>query len=219
MEITYCGHSCFKLKAKDGMVIYIDPFNSEMVGLPLPKDVADVLIMSHQHEDHNAASVITGPVKRQSTFVIDKEGEYEIAGVQISAMRTYHDKETGAERGKNLVTAIVMDGLNVVHLGDLGHKLSDSQVEKLGSVDVLMAPVGGHFTLDIEGIMEVVKEIQPSYVIPMHYKVSGGKIEELTPLESFLEKNKLPVTPEAVHKAKIEESSLPDDTQILLMNA
>lgn len=218
MEITYCGHSCFKLKAKDGMVIYIDPFKSEMVGLPLAKDVADVLVMSHQHDDHNAQSVITGPVKRESTFVIDKEGEYEIAGVQISEMRTYHDKVNGAERGKNLVTAIVMDGRNIVHLGDLGHKLSESQIEKLGSVDVLMIPVGGHFTLETDGVLDLIKEIQPSYVIPMHYKTAGG-IEELATLESFLEKNKLPLAGETVHKIKIEESSLPDDTQVLLMNA
>lgn len=219
MEITYCGHACFKLKAKDGMVIYFDPFKADMVGLPLAKDVADILIISHQHEDHNAAQVITGPVKREKTFVIDKEGEYEIAGIQISTMHTYHDKNSGAERGKNLVTAIVMDSLHVVHLGDLGHKLSESQVEKLGSVDVLMVPVGGYYTLDMEEVEEVIKEIQPSYVIPMHYRVAGGKIEELATLESFLEKNKLPVVGEAVHKIKIEESSLPDDTQILLMNA
>lgn len=220
MEITYCGHSCFKLKGKDGMVVYIDPFKSDMVGVPLPKDVADVLIMTHQHDDHNAREVITGPVKRESTFVIEHEGEYEIAGTQFSALRTFHDKNNGADRGKNLIVSIIMDGLNIVHLGDLGHTLTESQIEKLGTVDVLMIPVGGQFTLDASEAMEIIKEIQPSYVIPMHYKTATSKegLDVLATLDAFLEKNKFPFAGEPVHKIKVDQSSLPDDTQILVMN-
>lgn len=218
MEITYLGHSCFKLKSKGGFVVYMDPFNSDMVGLPLPKDVADVVTVSHNHDDHSAVNVITGPVNRQETFIIDKEGEYEIAGIQFAAMKTFHDKNNGADRGKNLVISVVMDEVQLVHLGDLGTKLSDSQVEKLGSVDVLMVPVGGAFTIDADEAMDVIKEIQPSFVIPMHYKTETGKIDGLAKLETFLEKSKYPVAGESVHKAKIDEGSLPDDTQILLMN-
>lgn len=220
MEITYCGHSCFKLKGKDGMVVYIDPFKSEMVGVTLAKDVADVLVMTHQHEDHNAREVITGPVKRESTFVIEHEGEYEIAGTQFSVLRTFHDKNNGDDRGKNLIVSIMMDGLNIVHLGDLGHKLPDAQIEKLGNVDVLMIPIGGKFTIDAEEAMEIIKEIQPSYVIPMHFKTTTtpADLDVLATLETFLEKNKFPLAGEPVHKAKVDQGSLPDDTQILLMN-
>lgn len=220
MEITYCGHSCFKLKGKDGMVIYIDPFKSETVGITLPKDVADVLVMTHQHEDHNARELITGPVKRESTFVIEHEGEYEIAGTQFSVLRSYHDKNEGADRGKNLIVSIIMEGLNIVHLGDLGHNLPDSQIEKLGSVDVLMIPVGGKTTIDAEEAMDLIKEIQPSYAIPMHFKTAASKdgLEALSTLEIFMEKNKFPLAGEPVHKVKVDQSSLPDDTQILVMN-
>ena len=218
MEITYLGHSCFKLKNKEGLVLYTDPFKSDMVGLPLVKDVADVVTISHAHEDHSALEVITGPVNRPSTFVIDREGEYEIAGVQISAIKTFHDKNNGTERGKNLVMLIVMDGLHILHLGDICHKLTESQIEKVGSVDVLMVPVGGTYTLDADGAMEMVKEVQPSYVVPIHYKTNLTKIEGLSTLENFMEKNKLPVAGESVHKIKLDEGSLPDDTQVLLMN-
>jgi L-ascorbate metabolism protein UlaG (beta-lactamase superfamily) len=196
----------------------MDPFKSAMVGLPLVKDVADVVTISHAHEDHSALEVITGPVNRPSTFVIDREGEYEIAGVQISAIKTFHDKNNGTERGKNLVMLVVMDGLHILHLGDICHKLTESQIEKVGSVDVLMVPVGGMYTLDADGAMEMVKEVQPSYVVPMHYKTNLTKIEGLSTLENFMEKNKLPVAGESVHKIKLDEGSLPDDTQVLLMN-
>ncbi len=220
MEITYLGHSCFKLKNKAGLVLFIDPFKSDMVGKPIAKDLADVLLISHDHEDHNAKEIITGAINREKTFVIDKEGEYEIAGVLVMAMKTYHDKTNGDERGKNLVFSVIMDGINLVHLGDLGHKLSAGQIEKLGSVDVLMSPVGGEFSLDAEMALDIVKEISPSYVIPMHFAVDGVKepLTKLAGLEKFLEKNKFPVSPESVHKVKLDLGSLPDDTQVLLMN-
>jgi len=221
MEITYLGHSCFKLKNKEGMTIVMDPFKSEMVGLPFAKEVADIVTISHNHDDHNALENVTGPVTRQDTFVIDKEGEYEIGGVEIAATKMYHDKEEGAERGKNLIMNVRMDGLNILHLGDLGHKLSEAQIEKIGSVDVLMVGVGGVTALETNEVMDLIKDIQPSYVIPMHYKVAG-MTEEWSgkhTLEEFLDKNKFLVAGEALHKIKVDEGSLPDDTQVLIMNA
>jgi len=221
MEITYLGHSCFKLKNKEGMTLVMDPFKSENVGLPFAKEVSDIVTISHSHDDHSAVENVTGPVTRQSTFVIDKEGEYEIGGVEITVSKMYHDKVEGAERGKNLIVQIRMDGVNILHLGDLGHKLSESQIEKLGSVDVLMAGVGGKTALEIDEMMELIKEIQPSFVIPMHYKVAGISSEyaDRNTLEQFLDKNKFLVAGEPVHKIKVDEGSLPDDTQVLIMNA
>ncbi|HAI22753.1 TPA: hypothetical protein DCP77_03540 [Candidatus Collierbacteria bacterium] len=221
MEITYLGHSCFKLKNKEGMTVIMDPFKSEMVGLPFAKEVADIVTVSHGHDDHNALENITGPVTRQDTFVIDKEGEYEIGGVEIAATKMYHDKVEGAERGKNLIVNVRMDGLNILHLGDLGHKLSEAQIEKIGSVDVLMVGVGGVTALETNEVMDLIKDIQPSYVIPMHYKVAGmtEAWSEKHTLEEFLDKNKFLVAGEPVHKIKVDEGSLPDDTQVLIMNA
>ncbi len=218
MEITYLGHSCFKLKNKAGLVIYLDPYKSEVVGITLPKDVADVITVSHSHDDHSATDVITGPVNRENVFLINKVGEYEIAGVQFTATGTFHDKNNGADRGKNLIISIVVDGLHIVHLGDLGVKLTEPQIDKLGSVDILMIPVGGTFTINAEEALDLIKEIQPSYVIPMHYKTAESKIEEIAKLDVFLEKNTYALVGESVHKMKVDENSLPDDTQILLMN-
>lgn len=221
MEITYLGHSCFKLKSRMGMSVIMDPFKSESVGLPLAKEVADIITVSHCHDDHNAVEVVTGPVTRESVFIIDKEGEYEIGGVEITSSKMYHDKVEGAERGKNLITQIRMDGINLLHLGDLGHKLSESQIEKIGSVDVLMVGVGGVTALEIDEVMELIKDLQPSFVIPMHFKVAGmlSVWNEKHSLQDFLDKNKFLVAGEPVHKIKIDESSLPEDTQILIMNA
>lgn len=220
MEITYLGHSSFKLKSKDGLILVIDPFDPNLVGLPFPKDVADILVISHDHPDHNFRQAITGPVKRNETFVIENEGEYEIGGVEISSIKTYHDKVEGAEKGKNLLTEIRMDGMTACHLGDLGHKLTESQIERLGSVDVLMVPVGDGYTLDLDSVFDMINDIQPSLVIPMHFKVDGMKegFEKLLPLQSFLDKSKYPLNGEPTHKLKVDDSSLPEDTQVVLMN-
>lgn len=220
MEITYLGHSSFKLKSKSGLTTIIDPFSPEYVGLPFIKDVADIVVISHDHEDHNNRSAITGPVKRSETFIIDAEGEYEIGGLEIGTMKTYHDKTEGSERGKNLVTIIRDGDLTLCHLGDLGVKLTDSQIERLGDIDVLMVPVGDNFTLNIDDVFNMIKEIQPSLVIPMHFKAAGMKegFDSLLSLQSFLDKSKYPLAGEPTHKLKVEESSLPDDTQMAIMN-
>lgn len=193
------------------MTIIMDPFHPEKVGLPLAKDVADIVTVSHSHDDHNAVELITGPVTRSSVFVIDKEGEYEIGGVEITASKMYHDKVEGAERGKNIIVSLRMDGINVLHLGDLGHKLTEGQIEKIGDVDVLMISVGCKTALENNEVMDLINDIAPSFVVPMHFKKEN--------LEEFLDKNKFVVSGESVHKIKIDEGSLPDDTQVLLMNA
>ncbi len=203
------------------MILLMDPFKSENVGLPLVKETADIVTVSHDHDDHNAVEVVSGPATRSNTFLIDKEGEYEIGGVEITAFRTFHDKAEGANLGKNLSIALRMDGVNVLHLGDLGHELSESQIEKIGSVDVLMVGIGGGTTLELDEVMELIKDVQPSYVIPMHYKVPGMTeiYASKHTLQEFLDKSKFVVAGEPVHKIKIDANSLPDDTQILTMNA
>lgn len=203
------------------MTVLMDPFKTSDTGLPLAKDVADIVTVSHNHDDHNAVEMVTGPVTRASTFVIDKEGEYEIGGVEFTATKTYHDKVEGVERGKNIIMYIRMDGVNVLHLGDLGHKLTEAQIEKIGSVDVVMVNVGGVATLETDEVTELINDLQPSYVIPMHYKVPGIAADYANrhTLQEFLDKNKFPVAGEPVHKIKIDEGSLPDDTQVLIMNA
>lgn len=203
------------------MVILTDPFVPDYVGMSLPKEMADIVTISHDHKDHNNKDIVAGPAKRKDVFYIENEGEYEIGGIEISAIKSFHDGEKGAKRGKNLVVVIRMDGMTLCHLGDLGHKLSEGTIEKMGGVDILMLPVGGVYTLGFDDQMAMIKEMQPSIVIPMHYKTakSPAAFAELITREDFLEKSKLQTMGEPVHKIKIDQSSLPEDTQVLIMNA
>ena len=170
MDITYLGHSSFRLKGK-GAVVVTDPYNSEMVGLKFPKHtVADIVTVSHEHQDHSDTAQIEA-----APFVIRGPGEYEVKGVEVVGLGVYHDSEKGAKRGKNTVYRIAIDGLSVVHLGDLGHALSSGEIESLDGVDILLIPVGGFYTIDAETAAGIVHEIDPSIVIPMHYNRSGLK--------------------------------------------
>ncbi len=181
MEITYIGHSCFKLKGKE-LSLVIDPYDPK-IGYKLPKLEADVVLSSHDHFDHSNASGITG-----SRMYIDSPGEYEISNAFISGYPTFHDDKNGSLRGKNIIYTIDIDGFTILHLGDLGHELSDSTLENIGQVDVLMIPVGGFYTIDAETAAKVISSIEPGIVLPMHYKTADGTgVDKIEGLDKFLE--------------------------------
>lgn len=176
MDITYLGHSSFRIKTKTAAVV-TDPFDPVMVGLKFSGVEADIVTVSHDHRDHNASEKVTGVKK-----VVTGPGEYEIMGVSILGYRSFHDKSEGGERGKNTIYVFEADGLRLCHLGDLGHSLSDDLVNQLGAIDILMVPTGGVFTIGPKDAAEVVSKIDPYFVIPMHYKIAGlsptfGKLE------------------------------------------
>src|SRR5579859_3239225 len=139
MEITYLGHSSFKIKGKSTSVV-TDPFDSEMLGMKFTKIDGDIVLISHHHRDHDKIENVTNVKK-----VIDGPGEYEVAGVSVIGIKTYHDDKKGAERGKNTIYVIEIEGLRFLHLGDLGHKLEDFELKEIGTIDILMIPVGGTF--------------------------------------------------------------------------
>jgi L-ascorbate metabolism protein UlaG (beta-lactamase superfamily) len=145
-----------------------DPYDTSMVGLKYPKVEADIVTISHNHSDHNKKENIAGNPK-----LVSGPGEYEIKGVSIFGTRSFHDKKQGAERGENTIYTIVMDGITLCHLGDLGHKISEEQEEAIGNVDILFVPTGGFYTIGPEEATEIVSIIDPKVVIPMHYKVLG----------------------------------------------
>ncbi|MCI8344238.1 MAG: MBL fold metallo-hydrolase [Clostridia bacterium] len=166
MKIRYLGHSCFSLTESTGTTIVTDPYGN--VGFKLPSVCADAVTVSHSHYDHdNVAGVLGNPV------LLNKEGMYEIGGVEVNAIKSYHDGEKGGERGDNLIFKFRMDGLDICHLGDLGEECSSSLIETLLPVHVLLIPVGGKYTIDAEQAKEYVDRIMPSIVIPMHYKTKG----------------------------------------------
>lgn len=162
-----------------------DPYDSQKVGFSFPKTTADIITISHEHQDHNAWRIVKGTDRRPEPFVVTGSGEYEISGVSLFCIPTFHDNVGGKKFGKNRIFIITFDGIRLVHLGDLGHKLDNAQLEQVDGADVLFIPVGGTYTLNAKDAAEVVAQINPSIVIPMHYKSPGLKIE-LDSVEEFL---------------------------------
>src|ERR1700754_4272263 len=146
MTITYHGHSCFKIKGKRGTVV-TDPFG-EYIGFSPSSLSADIVTVSHHHPDHDAVNKVSGTARRPKPFVIDAAGEYEIGGISVFGVPSFHDDSKGSERGRNTIYSILIDDLRVCHLGDLGHELTAEMVEDIGSPDVLLIPVGGVYSLD-----------------------------------------------------------------------
>lgn len=209
MEISWLGHSCFKLKGKNVTVI-TDPFSPE-TGYSPGKNTAGIVTVSHRHPGHSYVQGIGGNPK-----IVDGPGEYEIAEVLIIGIATYHDIERGKTRGKNIVFLIEIDNVTVCHLGDLGHMLNMEQLEDLGSVDVLLLPVGGVSTINASTAAEAVRRIEPKVVIPMHYQTPALK-GELEPVSRFLKEMGLEqVVPQP--KLSITRSNLPETTQVFLLN-
>ncbi len=214
MDITYLGHSSFRLKGKTSSVV-IDPFDPKSVGFPFPKVSADIVTISHKHKDHNRVELVKDVKK-----VISGPGEYEINGVSIIGIASFHDNQKGAKRGKNTIYVIEMDKLRIVHLGDLGHKLSEKFIEKVGSVDVLMVPVGGEYTIDAVKATEISRMIEPKIVIPMHYmvpKLNPTTFAKLASVEPFLTQISLPV--EKLKKLTISSSVLEEEQKVVLLES
>ncbi len=170
MKIRYLGHSCFVLTESTGTSIVMDPYGA--VGFDLPATQADAVTVSHAHYDHNNTAAIKG-----NPVIIDREGQYEVGGVTITAIKSYHDDENGRKRGENLIIKCRMDGVEICHLGDLGEECSSSMIESLLPVHVLLIPVGGTYTIDAKQAKEYVDRIMPSVVIPMHYKTKGLNLD------------------------------------------
>ncbi|HWA51705.1 MAG TPA: MBL fold metallo-hydrolase [Patescibacteria group bacterium] len=183
MDITFFGQASFKIKGKNASVV-TDPFDGKMLGIKYPKVDADIVTVSHHHGDHDKVENVEN-VKR----VVDGPGEYEINGVSIIGLPTFHDAVKGAERGKNTIYVIEIDGLRLLHLGDLGHTLPDETVKEIGPIDIMMIPVGGSFTIDAEKATQVQKQVGASIVVPMHYRLDGltpELSEKLAPVEDFI---------------------------------
>lgn len=213
MEITFLGHSSFKIRGKDVTVV-TDPFDSKMVGLTFPKSEADIVTVSHQHPDHSASIQIGG-----EPFVIDSPGEYEIKGCMIFGIPSFHDMVGGEEKGKNIIYAIEVEGVRICHLGDLGHKLSDKQLEELSNIDVLLVPVGGTATIGPEEAASVISQLEPRIVIPMHYQMPGINLEVFGQLKTLAEFLKTIGEEEIVPVPKLvlSRDKLPEERQTIVL--
>ncbi len=208
MDITWLGHSCFRIKGKQATVI-TDPYSPEL-GYSLGKPVARIVTISHQHPGHSFAQGVGGEPR-----VVSAPGEYEISNVLIIGVAASHDEEKGGLRGKNTVYLIEIDELSICHLGDLGHVLTDEQVDEIGNVDVLLVPVGGASTINGSKASAIVRQLEPKLVIPMHYRTPALS-RELEPVDSFLKEiGAHDITPQA--KLSLNKSNLPASTQVFLL--
>lgn len=211
MIITWQGHSCFKLQDKvgtDGITLVTDPYGKEC-GLKMPSFEADIITVSHDHADHNNVSALRG-----TPFIIDCPGEYDIKDVLIEGIDSFHDEKNGDERGHNTIYRIEIDDISITHLGDLGSALTDAQIEKLAGTDILLIPVGGKYTLDAKKAVEVISQIEPRIIIPMHYKTEGLAYD-LDPLDKFVKE--IGLTPTYEEKLKISKKDLPQEEMELVV--
>ena len=209
MEITWLGHSCFKLKGKQSTVI-TDPF-SPAIGYTLGKVTVDIVTVSHPHPGHSYVQGVADEPR-----ILKSPGEYESGGVLSVGVHKFHDNEKGAQRGKNTVFVIDVDDVMICHLGDLGHVLTAEQVAEINGVDVLLIPVGGVSTIDAVQAAQVVRQLEPKIIIPMHYKTEAEK-KDLETAERFLKEMGVK---EAVPQPKlsVNKSSLPLTMQVVMLS-
>jgi L-ascorbate metabolism protein UlaG (beta-lactamase superfamily) len=216
-DVQYLGHSCFRLRGRDGIVL-TDPYDRS-VGVEIGRPTAHIVTVSHKHPDH--ANVAAVKPMREQLFVIDGPGEYEVGGIMIAGVRTYHDSKKGAELGKNIVYVIHMDDVVFCHLGDLGHELTTQQLDEIGNVDVLFIPAGGGETISPALASSVISQIEPRVVVPMHYAAEGQQslMHDLAPLDKFTHELGLKDVA-AEEKLTVTATNLPaegEETRVVVM--
>jgi len=213
MEIKYLGHASFLIKTKTAKIV-TDPYDSS-IGLKFPKVEAEIVTLSHHHYDHDRANLVGG-----NFIVFDMPGEYERLGVKISGFLTYHDKNKGKERGENILFKIESEGIALLHCGDLGDVPDDDFLEEVGDIDVLLVPVGGFYTIGPDEAVELIKKIEPSIVIPMHFnhpKLKQENFGKLFSLDDFLKK--MGVQPQApLPKLSIKKDELRDEMKVVVLS-
>lgn len=215
MVITWYGQSCFRLQSGE-LVLVTDPFSKE-IGLKPPVGQADIVTISHEHYDHNNREAIKGV-----PFIIDGPGEYSLKGASIIGIPSRHETEPSSAKasegeGPNTIFVIEMEDMKVCHLGDLGKKLTNEQIEQIGEVDILFIPVGGKFTLNSDEALEVIAQIEPRIIIPMHYKVDGLKID-LDAVDKFAKEIGVKKENMNVPKVTLKKKGLPEeDNEVYVM--
>lgn len=211
MKIKFLGHAAFLITSNEGVRIITDPYKPGCYGGGIKYDPiteeADIVTISHEHDDHNETKI-----KGQPVFIRETERK-EIKGIVINGVEVFHDKSSGKERGKDIIFNMLIDGLNVVHMGDVGHIISKSDVEKLGNVDVLLIPVGGYFTIDANDADNIIELLKPKVVIPMHFKTSKCEFP-IAPVEDFIRNKEVK---KVDGELEVKKESLPSNSVIYVL--
>ena len=208
MNITYQGHAWFTLTADCGFTVCCDPFDAS-VGYPVPRIHADAVTVSHDHHDHNHVEALHGVLTR-----CDGVDTYTLPGAAVTGYAAWHDAEAGGKRGPNRLYRIEMDGVRVLHLGDLGHMLSDEMIQAIGRVDVLLVPVGGYYTIDAATAAALTRKIRPAIAVPMHYRTEASAKMPIETQAPYLElMGAAEQKPQS--RLTVRAAELPDPTRIV----
>ena len=213
MNIKYLGHAAFVITSDTGLKIITDPYE---IGPDLTygeiKESADIVTVSHDHFDHSNVAAVRG-----NPEVVRRTGRSRAKGMEFKGIATYHDEAKGRLRGNNIIFCFEVDGIKVCHLGDLGHLLDDKQVAEIGSVDIVLIPVGGYYTIDAKAATEVCNQLKPRVIIPMHYKTEKG-IPNIAGVDGFL-RGKGNVSQLDTSEVEFKQGELPATSQIIVLKS
>ena len=207
LQIRWHGHSCFEIT--NDLTLITDPHDGKSIGIPAPNVQGDIILVSHDHFDHSSGIKL---VEKEGSKIVTDGRKRNISNIEISGVESFHDENSGSKRGENVIYKFIMNGIKFCHLGDLGHELDDSTVNKIGSVDILFIPVGGNFTIDDKKAWNIIRKIKPKIIIPMHYKI-GGLSLPIAGIDQFLAQSKFKVYPVG-NEIDIEKEDLPDDLEV-----
>jgi len=214
MKIKWYGHAAFLITSGQGIKIIVDPYESGAFDGQLSygriKDQVDIVLTTHDHADHNDTKSLPG-----SPQIITGIGSKTAKGISFKGIATYHDPSKGSERGANTVFTFSVDGIQVCHLGDLGHILSEKELAEIGPVDILLAPVGGYFTIAPKEATRVAEQIRPKVLIPMHFKTEKCGFP-IAPVEDFL-KGKPKAKHLKTNEVAFDKVTLPVQTEIVVL--
>jgi len=211
MKIKWLGHASFMITSDTGIKIITDPYaTGEKLNYGEIKESADIVTVSHGHGDHNNVAAVRG-----NPDVV--RGTATVKGIEFRGIPTYHDDAEGQQRGENTIFCFEVDGIRVCHLGDLGHPLDDKQVTELGSVDILLIPVGGYYTIDARVATEVCNQLKPRVIIPMHYK-TDKLAYPIAGVDEFLQ-GKGNLSRLDTTEVEFKQGGLPASTQIIVLKS
>ena len=206
LQIRWHGHSCFEIT--NDITLVTDPHDGKSIGIPAPSVQGDIILVSHDHYDHNKVK----SVDKEGSKVVTDGRKRTIDDVAIIGFNSYHDEAKGEKRGNNIIYKFVSDGITFCHLGDLGHRLDDDAIAELGDIDILFIPIGGTYTIDAKQAWDIVHIINPRITVPMHYKIEGLSLP-IAGLDTFLDKNSLK-TLKVGNEIDIEKEELPKEPEV-----
>jgi L-ascorbate metabolism protein UlaG (beta-lactamase superfamily) len=213
MKVKWLGHASFLLESESGLRIVTDPYTPGMFGLDYaaPSERADIVTVSHEHDDHNNVAAVQG-----NPQVVRGAGIHEAKGIQFKGVASSHDPTSGSQRGPNTIFCFALDDINVCHLGDLGHDLDDRTAAEIGQVDVLLIPVGGNFTIDAAAATRACEKLSPRVVIPMHFKNERCPNFPVAGVEDFL-KGRAAVKRPNESEVELRKSDLPAAAETVVL--